>query len=49
MYNVVKACMKEMGGDIEHFSIDRRLHQGLALNHFLFAIVINELVTISEH
>ena len=44
MYEGVKTSVRALAGDIEFFHIDIRLHQGLTLSLFLFAIVINELM-----
>nr|XP_009772458.1 PREDICTED: uncharacterized protein LOC104222836 [Nicotiana sylvestris] len=38
MYNGAKTRIRTVGGDLEHFSIVIGLHQGSALNPFLFAM-----------
>jgi len=38
-----KTSVRSSIGDTEYFSIDIRLHQGSALNPFLFTIIIDEL------
>uniref|UniRef100_A0A1S3Z273 Reverse transcriptase domain-containing protein n=1 Tax=Nicotiana tabacum TaxID=4097 RepID=A0A1S3Z273_TOBAC len=43
MYDGVKTRVRTVGDDSEHFSIFMGLHQGSALNSFLFALVIDAL------
>jgi len=43
MYEGVKTSVTTSAGDAEYFSIDIELHQGSALNPFLFTVVTNEL------
>jgi len=43
MYKGAKTSIRTSVGDTEVFPIDIGLHQGLALSHFLFAIVLDEL------
>jgi len=43
MYEGVKITVRTSASDIEYFSIDIGFHQSLALNQFLFTIVMDEL------
>ncbi|XP_070045979.1 uncharacterized protein [Nicotiana tomentosiformis] len=43
MYGGAKTRMRTVGGASEHFPVVMRLHQGLALSRFLFALAINAL------
>ena len=43
MYERVKTSVRTPAGEMEYFSIDIGLHQGLALSPFLFTIVMDEL------
>jgi len=42
MYEGIRTRVRTVIGDIDDFSINIRLHQGSALSHFLFTIVIDE-------
>jgi len=43
MYERVRTIVRTAIGDTQDFSIDIELHQGSALNPFLFTIVMDEL------
>ncbi|XP_070050689.1 uncharacterized protein [Nicotiana tomentosiformis] len=43
MYDGAKTTMRTVGGDSDHFSVMMGLHQGLALNRFLFALAMDVL------
>jgi len=43
IYEGVKTSVRSLAGDTEYFSIEIRLHQGSALNLFLFTIIIDKL------
>ena len=43
MYGGVKTRVRTIEGDMDDFFIDIGLHQGSALSHFLFTIVMDEL------
>jgi len=45
MYEGAKNSVRTSAGDNEYFPIDIGLHQGSALNLFLFTIVMDELTT----
>ena len=44
MYDSVNTSFRTSGGDTNNFPINIGLHQGSALNPFLFAIVMDELI-----
>ena len=43
LYEGVKASVRTLGGDAEDFSFNIELHQGSALNSFLFTIIMDVL------
>nr|XP_009802969.1 PREDICTED: uncharacterized protein LOC104248423 [Nicotiana sylvestris] len=43
MYEGAKTRVRTAGGDSEHFLVEIRLHQGSALNPFLFALALDVL------
>ena len=43
MYDGAKTQVRTVGGDSDHFPVMMGLHQGSALNPFLFALVMNIL------
>ncbi|XP_075112548.1 secreted RxLR effector protein 78-like [Nicotiana tabacum] len=43
MYDGSKTQVRTVGGNFEHFSVVTGLHQGSALNLFLFALVMDAL------
>ena len=43
MYEGARIRVRTLRGDTKDFHIDIELHQGLALSHFLFTMVMDEL------
>ena len=48
MYEGAKTSVRSRAGDTEYFPINIRLHQGLALNPFLFTIIMDCLLYTSD-
>jgi len=49
MYDGVRTRVRTLVGDTNDFPIDIRLHQGLALNRFLFTIIKDALTSQSQY